>query len=98
MCIFIYGDKVTKKRAKSKAKRHFFSPSTAVRGIAKRPMGHSPSPHREFEVLSVGISTRTYGDKYTYLWRQVHVLMATSTRTSFHREVLGIIEIFIFPP
>ncbi len=55
----IYGDKVTKKRAKSKAKRHFFSPSTAARGIVKRPMGHSPSPHRAFEVLSVGISTRT---------------------------------------
>ena len=31
------------------------------------------------------ISTRTYGDKYTYLWGQVHVLMGTSTRTSFHR-------------
>ena len=81
MCIFIYGDKVTKKRAKSKAKRHFFSPSTAVQGIAKRPMGHSPSPHREFEVLSVGISTRTYGNKCTYLWRQVHVLIWISTRT-----------------
>ena len=59
MCIFIYGDKVTKKRAKSKAKRHFSRHPTAAQGIAKRPMGHSPSPHRELKVLSVGIRTRT---------------------------------------
>ena len=25
----------------------------------------------------MGISTRTYDDKYTYLWQQVHVLLST---------------------
>ena len=30
---------------------------------------------RKVPVL-MGISTRTYEDKYTYLWRQVHVLIS----------------------
>ena len=46
----------------------------------------------------MGISTRTYGDKSTYLWRQVHVLLSIGCSFAyFHINFIAVREISAEP-